>query len=146
MVTQNTTRNDDTHKRCEPHDTQRAQRLLCSALCSVVCVGWVGSCYPNVGDTVDSKCHIGLRVMTYDSTGDGSNVQTLTLPNGCKDAPGGLDQPPAGYCGRWFDGGTIILATGIISYVVFLLSVVLLVIAHRRIISNYRQSSAHGAV
>lgn len=79
--------------------------------------------------------------MTYDP-GNG-NVQSLTLPGGCSDAGlQGSDQIK--YCNRWFDGGTIILATGIIAYFVFVLAVILLIVAHRRIISNYRYFGLFG--
>lgn len=81
-----------------------------------------------------------MRTMSYDP-GNG-NSQSLTLPGGCKDQ--GLQGGTAEYCTRWFDGGTIILATGIISYVVFLLSLILLIVAHRRIISNYRYFGLFG--
>lgn len=43
-----------------------------------------------------------------------------------------------------YKGGTIILATGIIGIFIFLVSMVLLLVAHRRSISNYRYGALLG--
>jgi hypothetical protein len=77
-----------------------------------------------------------VRVGTIDKP-DGSSGSTFSL-NG-SDCPFGSVA-----CGRFYDGGTIILATGIIAFVVFIVALVLLVVAHRNGAANYRYAALFG--
>ena len=129
-------------------------RLMCVLLSAAVvgvgvvhllCVaGWAGNCdvsgNPPAGD---SACyHVGLRTMTVDppkgSTGGSS--RTLDLQSDCVALFGGNSV----LCDQWYAGGTTILATGIVAFVVFIVALVCMTFAHRRMLANYRYGALLG--
>jgi len=100
--------------------------------------GWLGNCQPGEDSAGGNPCfHLGLRMgkidgfRTFSLESDDCNYVNAFRGDGK-------------VCDRSYEGGTIILATGIIAFVIFIASVVLLTVAHRNGAANYRYGALFG--
>jgi hypothetical protein len=92
-----------------------------------VLLGWRGNCNPGESSHEGAACwHVGMREITVDSYKGGPSGTVSLKKCGTK------------FCDTMYDAGTIIMATGIIAFVTFIVAVVLLCVAHRKGLPSYR--------
>lgn len=98
--------------------------------------GWRGNCNPGEKSTLTDSCfHIGMRTVTVDG-GTGFKGDTFNIKSDRCDTY--FSRSGSDVCDNLFDAGTIIMATGIIAFVAFIVAVVLLCVAHRKGLPSYR--------